>query len=67
MPKVICPMPQCINRGEGEECQAETIEMMFGLVIQLSGRGAEAFTRCAQHMTFKDIADEPSTKPQGGI
>jgi hypothetical protein len=63
MSKVICPMPQCINRGEDGECQAETIELMFGLVIQLSGRGAEAFTRCAQHTTFKDIADDSATVP----
>ena len=51
-------MPQCINKGPENECTAEVVEMMFGLVIQLSGRGAEAYMRCAQHKTAKDLEDE---------
>jgi len=51
-------MPHCINKGPNNECMAETVELMFGLVIQLAGRGAEAYMRCAQHMTAKDLEDE---------
>jgi len=52
-------MHQCINRGKDEECQAETVELMFGILMQLSGRGAEAFVRCAQLRTAQDILEEP--------
>lgn len=54
MSKVICPMPHCINRDEEGICKCDTIELMFGIVIQLSGRGAEGYMRCAQHTTLKD-------------
>jgi len=58
MSKVICPMPHCINRGPEGECMSGVIELMFGIVMQLSGRGAEAYLRCAQHKTQKDLDEE---------
>jgi hypothetical protein len=61
MSKVICPMPQCVHRGEDGVCQSEVVEMMFGIVIQMAGRGAEAYTRCSQHRTLKDEEDNISS------
>ena len=43
-----------MNKGPDNQCQAPLVEMMFGMVIQLAGRGAEAFQRCAQLRTNKD-------------
>ncbi len=55
MSKIVCPMPHCVNKGPDNECRAEIVELMFGLVIQLAGRGAEAYMRCSQHMTMADL------------
>ena len=57
MPKLYCSMPQCIHKN-GEECNAEVVELMFGLVVQLPGQGAMGFQRCAQHMTNSDLKEE---------
>ena len=57
MPILHCSMPHCIHKNPDGTCNAEEVELMFGLVIQLPGQGAIGFQRCAQHMTAKDLVD----------
>ena len=55
-------MPHCVNKDKDNKCQAPLVEMMFGLVIQLAGRGAEGYQRCAQHRTRLDT-EEANDQP----
>lgn len=62
MPQLFCSMPHCIHKDNNGECNAEVVELMFGIVMQLAGRGAEAFQRCAQIRTSLDVdEDQPSS------
>jgi hypothetical protein len=57
MTTIYCEMPHCIYNKEGV-CQAEAIDLRFGIVMQLAGRGAEGFVRCLQLKTQKDLEKE---------
>ena len=57
MPILHCPVPQCIHKSDDGTCGAEVAELMFGIIMQLGGRGAECYMRCAQHMTETDLGE----------
>ena len=57
MTRIYCDMPHCIHNKEGV-CQADAVDLKFGMVLQLAGRGAEGFLRCLQLMTQKDNESE---------
>lgn len=57
MTTVHCEMPHCTRNKDGK-CTAEIVELIFGMVIKLAGRGAEGFQRCMQHQTITDIEEQ---------
>jgi len=40
------------------------VELMFGVLFQLAGRGAEVFQRCAQIQTPSDMKNPPEKVPE---
>ena len=67
MPKILCEMPHCIHRSHTGECQAEFIEMLFGMVLRLPSEGVVNFQRCSQHFTILDLEDDdirPESDPK---
>lgn len=59
-----CSIPQCIHRGPDSQCMRPEVELMFGVLFQLAGRGAEVFQRCAQIQTPSDMKNPPEKVPE---
>lgn len=58
MPRILCEMPHCNHKDPSGKCQAELVELMFGLMFKPPGQGVLVLERCAQYQTQADLEEE---------